>query len=482
MSHLGARRRIGGAVIAALSLTGFVSVAHAADPVVFSFATVGDSRTDPAAPDPTTLLGGDNGIELQQDKLWVQNTKAFSRILRTMQTQKPNLLFFNGDMIYGYGRAGVPNHWGSNAPTVPQVVGSDLVSHYTQYAYWRGMVSHMFETNTYVIPVPGNHETQCSASATFDAAATAYQQNPDGSFVLDSNGKKIPTGWLNSTDGSSNCSTGNGGKNAYVENEQAFVANMGDLIDDLTANLRFSSVSGVTASNVSGTTAATAPQIGTNGGHNGATAVAITSDQHDLTYSFDIQPPGGGPLLHFAIINTDPSGADGIPPTAWLTTDFQAAAGRGAAKFFVFGHKPAFTYNYNQDNAPAVAAGGLDATVDKTVTPNAPTARDAFWSLIAHYNASYYAGHEHTVNVAQHADPTGVETNKPWQVIVGSGGSPFDDKMTTCCIEPAQRATTDRYYAWAVVQVHQSGAVTLAVYGFSDSFGTTQQIATATLQ
>ncbi len=71
-------------------------------------------------------------------------------------------------------------------------------------------------------------------------------------------------------------------------------------------------------------------------------------------------------------------------------------------------------------------------------------------------------------------------------MIVGSGGSPFDDTLKACgaatCAEPAERAATDRYYAWAVVSVHQSGAVTLAVYGFSDLFGATTQIASATIQ
>jgi ABC-type transport system substrate-binding protein len=76
----------------------------AGDPVLFSFATLGDSRTDPAAADPTTFLPNNTGTLLPQDRFWLNNTKAFSRILRTIGGQKPNLLFFNGDMIYGYGR------------------------------------------------------------------------------------------------------------------------------------------------------------------------------------------------------------------------------------------------------------------------------------------------------------------------------------------------------------------------------------------
>ncbi len=104
---------------------------------------------------------------------------------------------------------------------------------------------------------------------------------------------------------------------------------------------------------VTGLTAATAPVASSNNG-------PITTSQAELTYSFDIPTSAG--LLHFAIVNTDPSGADGIAPADWLATDFAAAKTRGAARFFVFGHKPAFTYNYAAGSGGLVAAGGLDAT------------------------------------------------------------------------------------------------------------------------
>ncbi|HVW69896.1 MAG TPA: metallophosphoesterase [Steroidobacteraceae bacterium] len=431
----------GMAATAAVSLAvlsmGLSRAASAADPVIFSFATVGDSRQDPAAPDPTTLLPNNTGTLLPQDALWLQNSKAATRILRTIQSEKPNLLFFNGDMIYGYGRAAIPSSWSTTPPaTIAAVTGSDLVQHYTQYAYWRGMIANLFEMGTYVVPVPGNHETQCSESVAGNGLLSS--SNPNG------------------------CASG---KHAYVENEQAFVANMGDLITDLAANQRFTTVSGVTASNVTGLTQATAPQQSTNNG-------AITTNQAELTYSFDIATSLGN--LHFAVVNTDPSGADGTAPADWLAQDFAAARSKGAVKFFVFGHKPAFTYNYAAASGGTVAAGGLDATSPISL-------RNAFWSVIAQYGATYFCGHEHTVNIAQYADPTGVSQATPYQVIVGSGGSPFDDKLVgacPACTEPLLTAPTDRYYAWALVQVHQSGAVTLTAYGFNDAFGPTQQIST----
>ena len=420
--------RTGAAVIVAavaLSALGSVRPAYAADAVVFSFATVGDSRQDPKNPDPTTLLPNNTGTLLPQDKQWLQNTKAFSRILRTIQTEKPQLLFFNGDMIYGYGRPTVPSAWATSPPTtVAAVTGSDLVFEYTQYAYWRGMVGPLFETGTYVIPVPGNHETQCSVTTNTGASACVA-----------------------------------GTKTAYSENEDAFRANMGDLVTDLVTNARFSTVSGVTATNATGLTQATAPAASPNNG-------PITGNQAQLSYSFDVQTTPG--VLHFAVVNTDPSGADATAPADWLATDLAAAKARGAVKFFVFGHKPAFTYNYNAGAGGTVAAGGLDVNIPL---------RNAFWKVIAQYGATYFSGHEHIVNISTNADPTNTYTNTPYQVIVGSGGSPFDDKLVgTCpsCSEPVLNAPTDRYYAWALVQVHASGAVTLTANGFNDAFGPTQ--------
>ena len=116
------------------------------------------------------------------------------------------------------------------------------------------------------------------------------------------------------------------------------------------------------ATNVRGLTPATAPLAAdTVGG----------TDQSYLSYSFDIETNGA--ILHFAVINTDPTGNDGHAPTNWLTSDFSAAAARGLSamkpvKYFVFGHKMAFTYNYQASGA--IEAGGLDTDT---------TSRNNFW-------------------------------------------------------------------------------------------------------
>jgi hypothetical protein len=494
-------RPLAHAVSAAVFATGaFAAPAHAADPVIFSFATVGDSRQDPAKPDASTLLAINpvtgagapsfTGTLLPQDAEWLQNSKATTRILRSVAAEKPNLLFFNGDMIYGYGRpvppllvtggcsygaagaavtcspaysdytntVGYPTASADNfaavwyqtaaqqtASLAGAWVAPDFAFNAVQYAFWRGMVANTFEVGTYVVPVPGNHETQCNSSK----APWASVANPV-------------------------CASGT---NAYPENENAFRANMGDLVQDLVTNIRFSNVSGFKAQNVTGLTAATAPTGSSTDG------TAGINNQADLTYSFEVTL-STGEILHFDVINTDPSGISGggtnpttgqplplssVAPTAWLTTDFAAAQARATAagvpiRFFVFGHKPAWTYNY-VPGSTSIAPDGLDAN---------PQYGNPFWSLLVQYNAAYFCGHEHIPNVAKIADPTGTYTGTATHVIVGSGGSPFDDALASGNKEPPFQNPSDRSYAWALVQVHQSGNVTLTLNGFTDSFGPTQ--------
>ena len=106
--------------------------AHAEEtnsPVAFHFATVGDCRGEPSAAGAT-----------EQDLLWLQNTKVLARMIREMQIEKPQALFYNGDMIYGYS---------SNKEKMERY-----------YAYWRGMMACLMESGTYVVPIPGNHEVQ----------------------------------------------------------------------------------------------------------------------------------------------------------------------------------------------------------------------------------------------------------------------------------------------------------------------------------
>jgi hypothetical protein len=460
------------------------------DPVIFSFSTVGDSRTDPNKADATTLLANPHptqeggapsltGTILAQDNMWVTNTEAYATILNGIKGQNPNLLFFNGDIIFGYGRPILPNDWAvtgkpNSWTTTENDVSPDAVFEYIQYAFWRGLVAPLFLSGTYVIPVPGNHETQCSYSA------EPYSSSAPNPNCNNASGTVTNTTWPNNLTG----------KTAYPDNENMFRYNMMDLINDLTANIRFSNVTGFFALNANGLTPATAP---------GSSDTVSGNNQADLTYSFDIQA-ATGVLLHFVVINTDPSGNDATAPVNWLTADFEAAAARGVSNIFVFGHKPAFTYNY-LSATPGTSVlppttnnpgpGGLDATYTTTtvngVTTYSSPNRDAFWSLIAEYGATYFSGHEHTVNVSTHADPTGTYTAiTPYQVIVGSGGSPFDDKLVgTCsatnppgCVEPnsAPPHQYDRYYAWATVSVHQSGKISLQVSGFSDQFGPVQDL------
>ncbi len=348
--------------------------AQASDPVVLRFATVGDSRHDPVAFDPT------QGPLNAQDAIWLQNTKAWSRILREVAAQKSKILFFNGDMIMGYGKAGP-----TASTSVTDVAGSDLMAFYRQYGFWRGMVATLMEAGTYVVPVAGNHEVQSKAD----------------------------------------------GKRAVVENEEAWRANMGDLIIDTD---RFTAIVGKQATNVST--------------RNHGASDGLPTDQSRLSYSFDVEDS------HFAIINTDPVGDDNVAPSVWLNQDLTEARSRGAKHFFIFGHKPAFTYVYQKKQRSKASASGLDKF---------PAKRDAFWDVVEQFSATYFCGHEHMYNMMQ---PRGAA----WQVLVGTGGSPWDAKPGEETLHPA----SDRSYAWASVAVHRSGKVEIQGYGFSDTYGPTK--------
>ena len=385
------------ATVASVSMLAPQSAMAQVDPVILSFATVGDSRQDPTA---ANLSG--------QDAMWLQNTKAWSRIIREIQGKKSNMLFFNGDMIMGYGKADIP----SDTSTVSAIVGSQLVKFYKQYAFWRGMAAPMMETGTYVFPVPGNHEVQCNSAV-------------DASCVS--------------------------GKTAYTVNEDAWRDNMGDLIVDST---RFNALLGAAPDYYD---PANHPAVGGSAADkNGTSGVDyINTDQSKLSYSFDFRG------AHFAVINTDPVGNDGHAPVNWLDNDFAAAKARGATKFFVFGHKPAYTYLYNDTatHKPITKKSGLDLFPDNLTK---------FWGTIEQYGATYFCGHEHIFNAQQ---PTAAAGGKAWQVLVGSGGSPFD----AATIDSAN-APTDRHYAYANVRVFQSGKVQVDAYGFSDTYGPTQLI------
>jgi hypothetical protein len=357
--------------------------------VILSFSTVGDSRQDPATPDPTTLpLSG-------QDAIWLQNTKAWSRIIDSINEQESHLLFFNGDMIMGYGNAIAPAD-----NSIATVVNSDLMKFYRQYGFWRGMVAPLMEKGTYVIPVAGNHEVQWKA----------------------------------------------GGKKAQQVNEDAWRANMADLILDDT---RFQNLFGEVPTNKSvGDNRAPAPGDGKLG-------APLATDQSKLTYSFDFHGS------HFVVINTDPVGNDAHAPVNWLASDLLAAKARGVQHNFVFGHKPAYTYYYGTTIPLPAAPSGLD---------NDLVSRDAFWDVIEQYSATYFCGHEHIFNTMQ---PRG----KAWQVLVGSGGSPFEASPTDATVRPK----TDRDYAWATVKVYRNGKVKIRAYGFDDHFGPTHLIQSITL-
>jgi len=289
------------------------------------------------------------------------------------------------------------------------VFNGDMVMGYTrdaqqldrEYAFWRGLMAGMIERGTYVLPVSGNHEMQMPTP------------QPDGSK------KKL----------------------AQPELAEAWRANMGDLIVD---EARWQRVTGLP---LAGWNLDNSPALGRDG---------ITSSQRQLSYSLDAGP------VHIAIINTDPVGHDSAAPVSWLREDFEAARARGAKRFFVFGHKMAYTYDFNP--RPADKETGLEVR---------PAERDAFWDLMEAFDATYFCGHEHIYHAEQ---PRAAQGGHAWQVIVGSGGSPFAASPTEAS------KPSDRMYAWAEVAVHADGSTDIVVRGFDEHLGPTQVIEQWTLR
>lgn len=227
-------------------------------------------------------------------------------------------------------------------------------------------------------------------------------------------------------------------KVAVLSSELAWRANMGDLVlnEGLWRELTQQKAVAWSVDN--------APVVGTDG---------VTTDQRQLSYSFD------SGSVHLAVVNTDPVGFDSSVPVEWLKADFEAARKRGAKHFFVFGHKMAFGYVPDKrDPKAADSETGLDHRL---------AVRDAFWDLMESYGATYFCGHEHVFHAEQPRKNAG---GKSWQVIVGSGGSPFGVKP-----EETTKAS-DREYAWADVAVHASGRVHVKIQGFDEAFGPTHTI------
>lgn len=347
-------------LISAVFLAVNVSAAELPDRLLLRFATFGDSRHDPAAAGITA-----------QDRIWLQNTKVLARIGREIQERKPRLLFYNGDMIMGYT---------ADRPVLDR-----------QYAFWRGMMANLFENGIYVVPVPGNHETQVKTK--------------------DGKGRTV--------------------KLASRSNEDAWRANMGDLIID-TARWE-----GIVGGAIEQWSPGNFPPLG--GADN------IRTNQQQLSFSFDFRG------IHFAVINTDAAGNDGRAPVAWLEKDLSAAASRGIRNFFIFGHRPAYTYRF----AATAETVGLDLFPDN---------QRAFWDLMERYGATYFCGHEHIFNLMQ---PRLASGGKSWQVLAGSGGAPFEAR-------PGESPNPDdRAYAWAEISVYSSGRVHLDAFGFDEFFGET---------
>jgi hypothetical protein len=86
---------------------------------------------------------------------------------------------------------------------------------------------------------------------------------------------------------------------------------------------------------------------------------------------------------------------------------------------------------------------------------------NAFWKVIQDNKATYFSGHEHIFNVSR------PNNGAAYQIVVGSGGSPFEARKPT-------NNPIDRNFAYVTVKVYKSGKVHFDAYGFDENYGPTQ--------
>jgi hypothetical protein len=145
----------------------------------------------------------------------------------------------------------------------------------------------------------------------------------------------------------------------------------------------------------------------------------LQTDQSKLTYSFNYKD------AHFIVISTDPAGLSSRPPGNWIAADIAAAHANPAIKhIFLFGHKPAYSFDNGSSNSLAANQAN----------------RDMIWGAMENAKAEgYFAAHNHIYKASQ---PTG----KSWMVIAGNGGSSLE-------------SSAGRYFGFSLIQVLKSGTV-----------------------
>jgi hypothetical protein len=248
-----------------------------------------------------------------------------------------------------------------------------------RYSYWRGMISRLFDKSIYVFPVPGNHEMQ-----EYDKVTGTYKTS--------------------------------------LERENAWRINFGDILPDVK---RWEKIFGAPFNS----------SYWSDINYAQMDDVKLQTDQKSLSYSFDYLGS------HFIIVNLNAVNFESHAPTARIKEDIFDAKRRGVKHIFIFGHQPAFSYQYKSE----MIRRGLDIDIK---------ARDEFWKMINESNATYFCGHEHLFNDSRPGN------EKAGQIIVGSAGGEFNKDIPN--------RNPDLYkYTWVTVKVYKLGRIHIDSYGFN---------------
>ena len=169
------------------------------------------------------------------------------------------------------------------------------------------------------------------------------------------------------------------------------------------------------------------PYIQNNNGPKIGEADNLSTDESQITYSFDYVN------THFLVLNTDGPGKESQVPYRWISADLESARKNGAKHMIAFSHKPAFPYPQED---------GLSSNL---------SARDSFWNALEVNHAELLiSAHNHLYYRVQ------PNTGKTWQIIAGNGGSSLSALINS---------SDQQFFGFCLVNIYQSGKILLKSYG-----------------
>jgi hypothetical protein len=213
--------------------------------------------------------------------------------------------------------------------------------------------------------------------------------------------------------------------------------------------------------------------------------VKLTTDQKEMTYSFDepLADGANGSLVHFIILNSDttsdkmgPEGYEelGLLPLAWVTKDIQAAEKNPLVKhIFVMSHKPVRPPVGFLKPEPADRLNEVVAEKLRELMVNSKKVRALLCSHAHMWSAESLVPDEDPKDYLKfdpknpRISPRQTSHAQPMQIIMGNAGmnpekfwDPANDPEVTWRPDEEKKP----FFGFTVISVHRSGKVTYNSY------------------